>query len=54
MIFKVYLPKEKMLPMYASAPDGATALKKVQQLLGPLKGAVATKVDKVPDGETVV
>jgi hypothetical protein len=56
MYFKVHLPKDpEMLPVYAEAPNGPTAIKKVERLLGPLKGAVATQVkrEEIPEGETL-
>ena len=53
--YKVYLPKQRdMLPVYAEAANGQTAIKKVEKLLGPLKGVKAEEVEKVPEGETVL
>lgn len=56
MYFKIEMPKaDDMLPMYAEAANGPTAIKKVERLTGPLKNAKATPIDRqdIPEGETV-
>ncbi len=54
--FKITLPRDPdMLPLYAEAPNGPTAIKKVERLTGPLKGAVAKPIERkdIPEGETL-